>query len=165
MSLGRITTGTEEGWIDHNVPHMSQQLQAERMRVERQTLLEKVVSMCMSSFGTSLSSCPVLSWPILSNPLLRPVINGGGGSGQARPEPGPERLKTERRKGEHIRLSLALGTSEPSDGAEDDDEDDADEEAPAIVARVREWSAFGVLIRIEVAEASGHTRLPFCVIS
>jgi hypothetical protein len=57
-------------------------------------------------------------------------------SGGGRARPGPGRLKTigERK---HIRLSLALRTSEPSNGAEDDDEDDADEEAPAIVDRAR----------------------------
>jgi hypothetical protein len=40
-------------------------------------------------------------------------------------------------KKENTYVCLALGASEPSDGAEDDDEDDADEEAPAIVMRER----------------------------
>jgi hypothetical protein len=48
-----------------NVPHMSQQLQAERMRVERQTLFEVRVSM---SISFSRCTSPVLSCPVSFHP-------------------------------------------------------------------------------------------------
>jgi hypothetical protein len=44
----------------NNVPHMSQQLQAERMRVERQTLFKIRVSMRISFSSVCLPG-PVLS--------------------------------------------------------------------------------------------------------
>jgi len=119
------------------------------MRVERQTLLENVVSTRMSSFGTSLLSSPILSCPVHSSVLERTAAAAADKQDQ-------DHESSE--GGEHIRLGLAFGTSEPSDGAEDDDEDDADEEAPAIVAREHEGQLSGPVCE----ERGGHTRLPFC---
>jgi len=85
---------------------MSQQLQAERMRVERQTLRLRrwlVVTRSRKVYAAR-----------------RRVVDG-------RLSP-----RATEREGVDVRLVLALGASEPCYGAEDDDEDDADEETPAV---------------------------------